>query len=107
MTLGSPRKSKSIALNTIKDESLGSKGECDEKMSDGEVARFARKFKKHMKFKKYKKSKENAKKMEQFNGKIKCKRQKERQECKKGPWGWVLQVWGKDALCHRMSLKKK
>ena len=34
MTLGSPRKSKGIALNAIKEESLGSEGEGDEKMSD-------------------------------------------------------------------------
>ena len=73
-------------MNAIKEESMGSKGEGDEKMSDGKVARFASKFKKYMKFRKYKKkSKENAKKMEQFNGKIKCKRQKERQNGKKGP----------------------
>ena len=73
MTLRSPRKSKGIALNAIKEESLGSECEGDEKMSDGEVARFVRKLKKYM-FKKYKKkSKEYAKKMEKFNGKIKCK----------------------------------
>ena len=62
MTLGSPRKSKGIALNAIKDEYLGSECENDEKMLDGEVARFARKLKKYMKFKKYKKSKDDAKK---------------------------------------------
>ena len=63
MTLGSPRKSKGIALNAIKEKSLGSEGEGDEKMLDREVARFARKFKKYMKFRKYKKkSKEDAKK---------------------------------------------
>ena len=50
ITFGLPRKSKGIASNAIKEESLGSKGERDEKMSDGEVARFARNFKKHMKF---------------------------------------------------------
>ena len=83
MTLGSPRKSKSIALNTIKDESLGSKGECDEKMSDGEVARFARKFKKHMKFKKYKKSKENAKKWNNSMGKSNVKDKKKDKNVKK------------------------
>ncbi|RVW90972.1 hypothetical protein CK203_044137 [Vitis vinifera] len=38
MTLRSPRKSKGIALNAIKEESLGSECEGDEKMSDGEVA---------------------------------------------------------------------
>ena len=55
-------------------------------MSNREVARFARKLKKYMKFRKYKKkSKENAKKMEQFNGKIKCRRQKERQNGQKEP----------------------
>ncbi|RVW69235.1 Retrovirus-related Pol polyprotein from transposon TNT 1-94 [Vitis vinifera] len=70
MTLGSPRKSKGIALNAIKEESLGSKGEGNEKMSDGEVARFARKFKKYMKFRKYKKkSKEDAKKWNNSMGK--------------------------------------
>ena len=83
MTLGSPRKSKSIALNTIKDESLGSKGECDEKMSDGEVARFARKFKKHMKFKKYKKFKENAKKWNNSMGKSNVKDKKKDKNVKK------------------------
>ena len=62
MTFGSPRKSKGIALNAIKDEYLGSECENDEKMLDGEVARFARKLKKYMKFKKYKKSKDDAKK---------------------------------------------
>ena len=73
MTLRSPMKSKGIALNAIKEESLGSECEGDEKISDGEVARFVRKFKKYM-FKKYKKkSKEDDKKMEKFNGKIKCK----------------------------------
>ena len=73
-------------MNSIKEKSLGFEVEGDLKMSDGEVARFVRKSKKYMKFRKYKKkSKENAKKMEQFNGKIKCKRQKERQNGQKGP----------------------
>ncbi|RVW18919.1 Retrovirus-related Pol polyprotein from transposon TNT 1-94 [Vitis vinifera] len=80
MTLGSPRKSKGIALNAIKEESLGSEGEGNEKISDGEVARFARKFKKYMKFRKYKKkSNEDARKWNNSMG----------------------------TLCHRMSLKEK
>ena len=54
MTIESPRKSKGIALNAIKEDSLGFKGEGEGKMSDGEVARFSRKFKKYMKFRKYK-----------------------------------------------------
>ena len=41
MTLESLRKSKGIALNAIKEESLGSQGDNDEKMSNGEVARFS------------------------------------------------------------------
>ncbi|KAL6334591.1 hypothetical protein AAG906_019095 [Vitis piasezkii] len=74
MTLGSPRKSKGIALNAIKEESLGSEGEGDEKILDGEVARFARKFKKYMKFRKYKKSsKEDAKKWNNSMGKSNVK----------------------------------
>ena len=77
MPLGSPRKSKGIALNAIKEESLGSKGEGNEKMSDGEVARFARKFKKYMKFRKYKKkSKEDAKKWNNSMGKSNVKDKK-------------------------------
>ena len=67
MTLGSHKKSKDIALNAIRNESLGSEGKGDEKMWEGEGTRFARKFKNYIKFKKYKrKSKEDAKK----NGKI-------------------------------------
>ena len=63
MTLGSPRKSKGIALNSIKEKSLGFEVEGDLKMSNGEVARFVRKSKKYMKFKKYKKKfKEDSKK---------------------------------------------
>ena len=70
MTLQSPRKSKSIALNAIKEKPIGSKGEGDEKMLEGEVSKFARKFKKYMKFRKYKKkSKENAKKWNNSMGK--------------------------------------
>ena len=73
-------------MNAIKEESIGSKGEGDEKMSDENFSRFVGKLKKYMKFRKYKKkSKENAKKMEQFNGKIKCRRQKERQNGQKEP----------------------
>ena len=54
MTLGSPRKSMGISLNAIKEKSLGFEGESDKKMLDGEVTRFAMKFKKYMKFKRYK-----------------------------------------------------
>ena len=75
MTLRSLSKSKDIALNAIKEKSLGFKGEGDEKMLDGEIARFARKFKKYMKFRKYKKtSKEDAKTWNNSMGKIKCER---------------------------------
>ena len=85
-TLGSPRKPKGIALNAITEKSLGSKGEGDEKMSDAEVARFARKFKKYMKFRKYKKKfKEYAKKWNNSIGKSNIKDKKEIQECQKGP----------------------
>ena len=74
MTLGSLRKSKGIALNVIKEESLAFENEDDEKMSDGEVARFARKFKKYMKFRKYKKkSKEDVKKWNNSMGKSRVK----------------------------------
>ncbi|RVW75453.1 hypothetical protein CK203_061519 [Vitis vinifera] len=69
------RKSKGIALNAIKEESLGSEDEGDEKMSDGEVARFARNFKKHMKFRirKYKKKpKEDVEKWNNSMGKSNC-----------------------------------
>ncbi|RVW49720.1 Retrovirus-related Pol polyprotein from transposon TNT 1-94 [Vitis vinifera] len=84
MTLGSPRKSKGIALNAIKEESLGSEGEGNEKMSDGEVARFARKFKKYMKFRKYKKkSKEDAKKWNNSMGKSNVKDKKKDKSVKK------------------------
>ena len=48
MTIQSPRKSKGIALNAIKEESLCFEGEGEGKMLDGEVDRFARKFKKYM-----------------------------------------------------------
>ena len=43
ITLRSPRKSKDIALNSIKEKSLGFEVEGDLKMSDGEVARLDRK----------------------------------------------------------------
>ena len=78
MTLASPRKSKGIALNAIKEESLGSKGEGGKKMSGGEVARFTRKFKKYMTFKKYKSNTRKMLKMEKSNRKTKWKGQKER-----------------------------
>ncbi|RVX07782.1 hypothetical protein CK203_021866 [Vitis vinifera] len=84
MTLGSPRKSKGIALNAIKEESLGSECEGNEKMLDGEVARFARKFKKYMKFRKYKKkSKEDAKKWNNSMGKSNVKDKKKNKSVKK------------------------
>ena len=53
MTLESPRKAKGIALKAIKEKVLNSKSEDDEKMSKGEITRFARKFKKYMKFRKF------------------------------------------------------
>ena len=84
MTLGSPRKSKGIALNAIKKESLAFENEDDEKMSDGEVARFARKFKKYMKFRKYKKkSKEDVKKWNNSMGKSRVKDKKKDKRVKK------------------------
>ncbi|KAL6321940.1 hypothetical protein AAG906_035845 [Vitis piasezkii] len=46
MTLVSPRKAKGIALKAIKEESLSSESEDDEKMSEGELTKFAKKFKK-------------------------------------------------------------
>ncbi|RVW23645.1 hypothetical protein CK203_093944 [Vitis vinifera] len=42
MTLGSLRKSKGIALNSIKEESLCSESEDDEKMSKSELTKFAK-----------------------------------------------------------------
>ena len=83
MTLGSPRKSKGIVLNAIKEESLGSEGEGDEKLSNGEVARFDRKFKKYMKFRKYKKFKEDAKKWNNSMGKSNVKDKKKDNSVKK------------------------
>ena len=57
-------------MNAIKEKPIGSEGEGDEKMLDGEVSKFARKFKKYMKFRKYKKkSKENSKKWNNSMGK--------------------------------------
>ena len=46
------RKAKAITLNSNKEESLSFKGEGDERILNGEVARFARKFKKYMKLRK-------------------------------------------------------
>ena len=58
-------------------------------MSDGEVARFVRKFKKiHDGQENIRRSpRQNAKKMEQFNAKIKCKKQQERRVSK-----WTLRL---------------
>ena len=84
MTLGSLKKSKGIALNAIKEKSLGSKGEGDEKMSDGEIARFARKLKKNMKFRKYKKkSKEDSKNRNNSMGKSNVQDKKKDKSVKK------------------------
>nr|CAN82949.1 hypothetical protein VITISV_018262 [Vitis vinifera] len=47
MTLVSPRKAKGIALKAIKEESLSSESENGEKMSEGELTKFAKKFKKN------------------------------------------------------------
>ncbi|RVX20532.1 hypothetical protein CK203_002544 [Vitis vinifera] len=44
MTLVSPRKAKGIALKSIKEESLSSESEDDEKMSEGELTKFAKKI---------------------------------------------------------------
>ncbi|RVX00846.1 hypothetical protein CK203_026407 [Vitis vinifera] len=62
MTLVSPRKAKGIALKSIKEESLSSESEDDEKMSEGELTKFAKKFKKYMKFGKAKKESNDGKK---------------------------------------------
>ncbi|RVW79773.1 hypothetical protein CK203_058214 [Vitis vinifera] len=83
MTLESPRKSEGIALNSIKEDSLGFEGEGDEKFSNGEVARFDRKFKKYMKFRKYKKFKEDAKKWNNSMGKSNVKDKKKDNSVKK------------------------
>ncbi|RVW62743.1 hypothetical protein CK203_060213 [Vitis vinifera] len=45
MTLVSPRKAKEIALKAIKEESLSSESEDDEKMSEVELTKFAKNFK--------------------------------------------------------------
>ena len=55
MTLVSPRKTKEISLKAIKEESLSFKSDDDEKMSEGELTKFVKKFKKYMKFRKSKK----------------------------------------------------
>ena len=44
MTLVSPRKVKGIALKAIKEESLSSESEDDEKISKGELTKFAKKI---------------------------------------------------------------
>ncbi|RVW67902.1 hypothetical protein CK203_065256 [Vitis vinifera] len=108
MTLGSPRKSKGIALNAIKEESLGSEGEGNEKMSDGEVARFARKFKKYMKFKKYKKkSKEDAKKWNNSMGKSNVKDKKKDKSVKKDLEVECFKCGGKGHYATECPSKKK
>ena len=62
MTLVSPRKAKGIALKAIKEESLSFESEDDEKMLEGELTKFAKKFKEYMKFKKSKKESNDGKK---------------------------------------------
>ena len=62
MTLVSPRKTKEISLKAIKEESLSFKSDDDEKMSDGELTKFVKKFKKYMKFRKSKKESNYGKK---------------------------------------------
>ncbi|RVW80520.1 hypothetical protein CK203_052887 [Vitis vinifera] len=71
MTLVSPRKVKGIALKAIKEESLCLKSEDDEKMSEGELTKFAKKFKKYMKFRKAKKKSNDGKKWRNSIGKEK------------------------------------
>ena len=71
MTLVSPRKAKGIALKAIKEESLSLKSEDDEKMSEGELTKFAKKFKKYMKFRKAKKKSNDGKKWRNSIGKEK------------------------------------
>ncbi|KAJ9696872.1 hypothetical protein PVL29_008873 [Vitis rotundifolia] len=71
MTLVSSRKAKGIALKAIKEESLSSESEDDEKMSEGELTRFAKKFKKYMKFRKTKKESNDGKKWRNSIGKEK------------------------------------
>ena len=85
MTLVSPRKTKEISLKAIKEESLSFKSDDDEKMSEGELTKFAKKFKKYMKFRKTKKESnddkkiEYDKKIEELNWKI----EKDRERCEK------------------------
>ncbi|KAJ9702803.1 hypothetical protein PVL29_004509 [Vitis rotundifolia] len=62
---------KGIALKAIKEESLSSESEDDEKMSKGELTKFAKKFKKYMKFKKAKKESNGGKKWRNLIGKEK------------------------------------
>ncbi|RVW59827.1 hypothetical protein CK203_098461 [Vitis vinifera] len=101
VTLGSPRKSKGIALNAIKEESLGSEGEGDKKMSDGEDTRFVRKFKKSMKFRKYKsKSKEDVKKWNNPMGKSSGKDKRKDKSVKKELEIECFKCGEKMALCH-------
>ena len=71
MTLVSPRKAKEIALKAIKEESLSSESEDDEKMSEGELTKFAKKFKKYMKYRKAKKESNDGKKWRNSIGKEK------------------------------------
>ncbi|RVW63297.1 hypothetical protein CK203_058772 [Vitis vinifera] len=72
----------SLIVNEL--ESLAFENEDDEKMSDGEVARFARKFKKYMKFRKYKKkSKEDVKKWNNSMGESRVKDKKKDKSVKK------------------------
>ena len=61
MMLVSPRKAKGIALKAIKEESLSSESEDDEKMSKGELTKFTKKIKKYMKLKKFKKESNDGK----------------------------------------------
>ena len=101
VTLGSPRKSKGIALNAIKEESLGFEGEGDKKMSDGEDTRFVRKFKKCMKFRKYKsKSKEDVKKWNNPMGKSSGKDKGKDKSVKKELEIECFKCGEKMALCH-------
>ena len=62
MALVSPKKVKGIALKAIREESLSSKSEDDEKMLEDELTKFAKKFKEYMKFKKSKKESNDGKK---------------------------------------------
>ena len=70
MTLVSPRKTKEIALKAIKEESLSSESEDDEKMSEVELTKFAKNFK-YMKFRKAKKESNDGKKWRNSIGKEK------------------------------------